>query len=227
MHRVIQNIRRIARHELNQYPNAALGVVQSLHGRDDANAYHACTIKLRESGVVLPKVPIATGLIGAAALPLENDLVVVLFAGGDLHSPVVIGRLYDENVQPPKHAPGELVVSLPGDETADDKRLALTVKTPGDGTRSLKLVLDGNVKVELEILDQEIRLQAQDAKLSLKQTASSDGRVELSVADSSVVIEQSGDVTVTAKGKLTLKGSQVEISGDSSIKVAGQTIDLN
>jgi uncharacterized protein involved in type VI secretion and phage assembly len=226
MHRMIQSVKQIARHEIAQFMNAALGVVQSVHGQN-GESYYACTVKLRESAVVLPKVPIATGLSGVAALPRENDLVVVLFAGGDLHAPVVVGRLYNDQVKPPVHGPGELAVSLPGDEEADDKRLQLNVTTPGDGTRSIKIVLDGNVKVEVEVVDQEIRLQTQDAKLSLTQTGGSDGRAELSVGDSSVVIEQAGNVTVTASGKLTLKGNEVEISGDASIKVAAQTIDLN
>jgi uncharacterized protein involved in type VI secretion and phage assembly len=226
MHRMVQSIRGIARHEVAMRSSSAYGVVQSVHGRN-GDVYHACTVKLRESGLVLPKVPIATGLIGSASLPRQNDLVVILFIGGDLHAPVVVGRVYNEDVKPPKHAPGEVVVSLPGDEEEDDKRLELRITTPGDGTRSVKLVLDGNVKVEVEINDQQIRLQTQDAKFTLSQSGSSDGRAELAVANSSVVIEQSGDVTLTASGKLTLQGKQVEISGDTSIKVAGQTIDLN
>jgi uncharacterized protein involved in type VI secretion and phage assembly len=226
VHRFVQNVRNIARHELARHANAALGVVQSVHGRN-GDTFHACTVELRESGLVLPKVPLATGLLGLAALPEQGDLVVVLFLGGDLHAPVVLGRLYNEQVKPPVHGPGEVVVSLPANEEADDKRLQFTLKTPGDGTRALKLVLDGNVKVELEISDQEIRLQTQDAKLSLKQTSGSDGRAELDVAGSSIVVDQSGDVTVTAKGKLLLKGKEVEVSGDTTIKIAGQTIELN
>ena len=58
---------------------------------------------------------------------------MVGFLGGDLHGPVVLGRLYNEQVAPPEHGPGQVVVALPGDETADDKRLVLTVDTPGTG----------------------------------------------------------------------------------------------
>ena len=35
------------------------------------------------------------------------------------------------------------------------------------------------------------------------------------------------DVKIEASGKLSLKATQVEISGDATVKVAGQTIDLN
>jgi len=222
----VKTIRRIARHEVEQRNGVALGVVQSLHGSNGEPSY-ACTVALRDSGIVLPKVPIATGLIGTAALPREKDLVVVVFAGGDLHAPVVLGRLYSEQVAPPDNRPGEFVLSLPGDETQADKTLALRVATPGDGTRSLKITLDGSVKIEIEINDQGVSLQAQDAALKLTQTSGSDGKAELKVGDSKVTIEQSGNVTIEASGTLTLKGSKVEVSGDTNVKIAGTSVDLN
>jgi uncharacterized protein involved in type VI secretion and phage assembly len=226
MHHMVQTIRRIAQHEMGQRCNASLALVKSVYGRN-GTADYSCTVELRESGIVLPKVPIATSLIGLAALPREDDLVLVLFVGGDIHAPVVVGRLYNETVSPPKHGPGEFVTSLPGGEESPDKSLELRIKTPGDGSRELHVLLDGDVKVELVIDNEGIRLQAQDTKLSLKQTGSSDGKAELTVGNSSVVIEQAGNITVKAEGKLLLKAQEVEISGDTSVKVAGQTIDLN
>ncbi len=225
-HRAVQAIRQIARHEVEQHVGAALGVVQSVQGSNGEKAY-SCSVQLRDSGLVLPKVPIATGMIGAAGLPREKDLVVVVFMGGDLHAPVVVGRLYSEKVAPPKNGPGELVLNLPGDETDAQKALVLRIETPGDGTRSLKLTLDGQVKVEMEINDQGVNIKAQDASLKLSQTSASDGVAEMKVGGSKITIEQSGDVTIEASGKLLLKGSKVEVSGDASVKIAGTTVDLN
>jgi uncharacterized protein involved in type VI secretion and phage assembly len=226
MHSMVHTIRRIARDEVAHAPAAALGVVTSLHGRNGEPDY-ACTVQLRESGVVLPKVPVATGLVGLAALPREQDLVLVVFAGGDLHDPVVVGRLYSEAVDPPTNAPGEVVAWLPGGEEAEDKSLRLTVKTPGDGTRSVELALGGDVEIKVEIDDKHIRVQAQDASLTLEQSGSSDGKAELKVGDSSIVVEQGGNVTITASGTLELKANEVKVTGDTSVKVTGQTIDLN
>jgi phage baseplate assembly protein gpV len=162
-----------------------------------------------------------------ASLPRENDLVVVLFPGGDLHAAVVVGRLYNEEVAPPQLVQGEFVTVLPGDEDSADKRLELRVKTPGDGTRTLTLTLDGTVKVQLGITDDGITLQAQDTQLTLQQTGSSDGKAELKVGDSTVTMEQGGDVKIVAKGTLSLKASKIELNGDTSVKVAGQTVELN
>jgi uncharacterized protein involved in type VI secretion and phage assembly len=223
---MVHAIQQIARHEVEQHWGTSLGVVKSVHGSNGEQDY-ACTVELRESHIVLPRVPIATSVIGSAALPREEDLVLVVFAGGDAHAPVVIGRLYSDKVAPPKNDAGEFVTILPGDEQATDKRLELRVKTPGDGTRSIDLVLDGSVKVALSINDEGVKIQAQDATFQLKQTSSSDGQAELKVGNAKVLLEQNGNVTIEAGGTLLLKGNKVEISGDTSVKVAGTTIDLN
>lgn len=227
MQQIVHTLRQIARHEVEQHWHAGLAVVKTLHTSDTSNHLYACTVQLRETGLVLPKVPIATGLIGVAALPRENDLVIVVFIGGDVHAPVVIGRLYNESVTPPDNSPGEWVTVLPGDESDKEKRLELRVKTPGDGSRSIHLQLGGSVEIAVNIDDGGIELKAQDTTLKLTQSSSSDGKAELKVGDSSVTIEQGGDVKIEAAGTLTIKANKIEISGDMSVKVAGQTIDLN
>lgn len=226
MQRAVQTIRSIARHEIEQRWTSAFALVKSVQGANGAKKY-SCTVELRETGIVLPEVPIATGVIGAVSLPRENDLVLVAFAGGDLHGAVVLGRLYTEEVSPPTHGEGELVMVLPGDEESTDKRLELRVKTPGDGSRKLTLTLDGSVKVELAIDDEGIQLTAQDTQFSLKQTGSSDGKAELKAGDCKLTMDQGGDVSIEATGTLKLKASKIELSGDASIKIAGQTVELN
>jgi hypothetical protein len=229
MHRAVQAIRTIARYEARQRWISALGLVKSVQDAPDTSGpkKFSCTVELRETAIVLPEVPIATGVIGMASLPRENDLVVVLFPGGDLHAAVVVGRLYTDQVAPPQHAPGEFVTVLPGDEDSADKRIELRVQTPGDGTRKVTLTFAGNVKVELGIDNDGITLQAQDTQLTLKQTGSSDGKAELKVGDSTVTMEQSGDVKISAKGTLSLQASKIELNGDTSVKIAGQTVQLN
>jgi uncharacterized protein involved in type VI secretion and phage assembly len=224
MHRLVQTIQQIARHEVEQQAAPQLAVVQSVHGSND----YSCTVQLRDSGIVLPKVPVATQVIGHASLPRENDLVLVAFAGGDLHAPVIIGRLYDDEVRPPKNAAGEHVTVLPGDETEATKSLELRVKTPGDGTRSLVLTLAGDsVNIKLTIDDGSIKLEAQDTSLVLTQSGSSDGKAELKAGDNKVTIEESGNISVECSQKLTLKAADIEIKADNSVKISGTTVELN
>ncbi|HEX5414786.1 MAG TPA: hypothetical protein VFZ25_03910 [Chloroflexota bacterium] len=226
-HRAVQTIRDIARFELEQRWTTALGIVKSVHGNDGTEKRYACTVELRDTRIVLPKVPIATGLIGTAALPREKDLVVVVFVGGDLHEAVIVGRLYTDDVDPPENGSGDLVAVLPGDEVSSEKRIEFKVATPGDGTRDITLSLDGPVKVFLEIKDDGVTIQTTDASIKLSQSSASDGQAEIKVGGSKITLTQSGDVTVEAIGTLKLHGSQVEIDGDASVKIAGTTIDLN
>jgi uncharacterized protein involved in type VI secretion and phage assembly len=223
VHRVVHTIRNIARHEIARQWHAAFGVVKSVKAGD----HYCCTIELRESHLVLPDVPIMVGVMGAAAPPDPGDLVLVIFAGGDLHAPVVVGRVYSDQIAPPQNSPGEFVLALPGAETSASDRLDLRIKTPGNGTRELKVTLDGDIKVELAISDNAIQLRAKDTVLKLMQSGGSDGKAELKAGNNSVTIEQSGNVTIEAEGTLTLKASKVEISGDAEVKIAGQTVNLN
>lgn len=223
---LVQSIQRIARHEAGLAVAPALATVTSLPEGGDTPDY-ACTVKLRESGMVLPRVPIATGVIGLAALPAVGDLVVVLFVGGDLHAPVVVGRLHHRELKPPEHEPGEVIAWLPaaGEEESETVRLAL--RTPDGGPRTVELTIKGDVEVRVAIKEDRVELWSGEASLVLEQPGSSDGKATLAVGDSSVVIEQGGTVTITAGGTLELKANEVKISGDSSVKVTGQVIDLN
>jgi uncharacterized protein involved in type VI secretion and phage assembly len=228
MHRLVSTMQQIARHEVEQQVSAALAVVQTLHAKSGGNNDYSCTVELRDSGVVLPRVPIATQLIGVTALPREHDLVLVVFAGGDLHAPVIVGRLYNEKVAPPKHEPGELVAMLPGGEKNAKKAIALKVSTPGDGTRSMKLTLAGeSVNIELAIDDKGITFKSEKVSLTLKQSSSNDGVAELIAGDAKVTLKQNGDVSILAKGKLQIKAHEIEIKADKKVKVSGQTIELN
>jgi len=219
-HTIVETVRGIARTEFDRRPNAGIGVVTSVHGGTTA---HACTVKLRESGVVLPKVPIAVGLLGTAALPAPDDLALVVFANGDLHAPVVVGFLYDDEIFPPDHDSSEAIAFLSGGETDPKNALQVALKTPAGGPRTLTVTLDGSAKVEVTVKDDSIVLAAGDATLELD----SGGKGTFKVGDSSVVLKKDGNVTIEAGQKLTLKATTIEIDGDASVKIAGQTIDLN
>jgi uncharacterized protein involved in type VI secretion and phage assembly len=224
MHQMVRTLREIARHETAQRTASALGVVKSVQGGGPDD--YSCTVELRETGMVLPRVPIVAGFMGFATLPAEDDLVIVLFLAGDFHAPVIAGRLYTQQLAAPKHEPGELVVMLPP-TAKEDECAELRVKTPGDGTRKLSLTLAGDVPVSITTGDDGIVLKTGDVSIELKQTSASDGALTITVGKASIKMEQAGDISVETSGKLTLKGQSVEISGDTSVKVAGQTIDLN
>ncbi len=158
---------------------------------------------------------------------MKKTSLLSSLSGGDLHAPVVVGRLYDEVVTPPQNNPGEMVLVLPGDEVATEKRLEMRINTPGDGTRVATLTLDGQVKIALTVDDEGVRVEVGETKLTLKQTNGSNGSIEISAGDAKITLQQGGDMTLETSGKLSIKGSTVEISGDTNVKIGGQTVDIN
>lgn len=229
MTRLAEAVATLARHEVARLRVCEVGVVRSVYAAaaGDPDADHACAVELRDTGLVLPRVPVAVGITGAASPPRVGDLVAVVFAGGDLHAPIIIGRLYHDGLAPPEHAAGESVLRLPAGETDPTARLDVVATAPSAAGRLLTIGLDGDAPVEVRIAPAEVVLTVGDAKLSLRQPGGGSGRATLTVNDCQVDVDGNGDVTVEASGTLTLKGRTVHISGDTQVTVKGQTVELN
>ena len=213
------SVARIARHEADGRPAAAVGRVTEVFTAPGAVADHAVTVELRDSGLLLPRVPVAVGVMGFAAIPAVDDLVVVVFANGSHEAPVVVGRLYNADEEPPDHADGEIVLRLPSRDST--KKLALAVS--GDEP-ALRLDLSDTVHVEL--LGDSLSLKVGDT-LELRIEQGGGGRVSVAAGQSQITLKQDGDVTVSAAGKLTLEGTQVEVAGSASVKLSGAQVEIN
>jgi len=215
---LFDSIARIARHELRAQATAGIGVVTEVHPASAVQKDHAATVKMRDTGIVLPRVPIAVGVIGWAAIPDVDDVVVVLFMDGDVNAPVIAGRLYTPDRDAPKHAEGELVLALPPGASEPDLELVVDGNAP-----SIKLTLPGDV--EIEIKDGSVKFVVGEMTVSL--TGSGGGRAEIAAGSSTLTLKKDGDVTLTAGGKLKLEGTEVEISGSSKVKVSGAQVEIN
>ncbi len=211
------SVSRIARHEATARPSAAVGVVTSIFP-SDATPDHAVTVKLRDSGLVLPRVPIAVGAMGFAAIPAVDDLVVVAFLEGSYHAPVVIGRLYHPDQEPPRHKDGQLVLRLPsGSDPAD-----LNCEIASDPV-SILLTLPGDVKVE--ILKETISLTVGD--LSVKLEAAGGGRLTAAAGGTTITMKPDGDLTMKSAAKIKIEGSEIEIAGQAKVKISGAVVEIN
>src|SRR5262249_16458218 len=129
---------------------------------DGSDIDHAVSLTLRDSGVVLPRVPIAVGALGFCAIPAVGDLVVVVFLDGDVNAPVVVGRLYHPKPDPPPHADGELVLALPPGSSSPDIQL----KVSGPNT-SILLTIEGNDQMALECGKDKAEVRVGDLKLTV------------------------------------------------------------
>jgi phage baseplate assembly protein gpV len=209
---LFDSIARIARHEAAARAVAGVGRVTEVFegSRND----HAVTVEMRDTGLVLPQVPVAVGVMGFAAIPAVDDLVVVVFADGEVNAPVVVGRLYHPDQPPPQHAEGQIVLHVP----SGDPKIELDVEA---ATPSVKLVMGD---VELEILSDSFSVKVGD--VTLKAMSSGD-RLEASAGGTSIVMKASGEMTLKTDGNFKLQANQIELQAAATLKLAGAQVQIN
>lgn len=215
---LFSSMSRIARHEAAARPVASVGKVTGIFPNQGAPPDHAVSVQLRDSGIILNRVPVAVGAMGFAAIPAVDDLVVVTFLEGDFHSPVVVGRLYHPAQEAPKHQDGQLVLRLPSGASAPDLQCEITGDPP-----AVKLTLPGDVVIE--VVKEKITLVVGDIKATLD--GAGGGRLELAAGSSKITMKKDGDILVKAAGNLKLEATEIEISGQAKVKVSGGVVEMN
>ncbi len=200
MSEVVDTIRKVAQHEVRKMHVAELGTVTSIfpHSDDSDKDNYACNVQLKNKELELRHVPVATQGIGLVNIPQVGDLVLVSFINGDLKSPVIVGRLYNDKDRPPANKDGELIFKPPYDKKADLKRFHL--EFPGG--------------VTFTITDDSIVAVAGKTKINIK-------------ADGDVTIESNAKIELKAQGDLSLTGSNIKIESQQALQLkAGTTADL-
>lgn len=202
-----ETIARIVADELQGLRTSALAVVSAAHPHADASDTdnYAVTVTLRDSGLVLRQVPVATGRIGDVAIPEPGELVLVAFVNGDVNAPIVLGRLYDDQGRPPPSDLGRHVTHLPLD-AGDDEAVHLELRSAGE--RALELRLGATLAVTLADDDPVVTVDVGGGSATL--TIGRDGAVTIESA--SALALKGAEVTVEASGPLTLKGATVDIN---------------
>lgn len=211
------SVARIARHEAGARPVASVGVVTGQFAHE-ATPDHAVSVRLRDSGIVLPRVPLAVGALGFAAMPAIDDLVLVAFLEGDWQAPVVVGRLYHPAQQPPRHADGQFVLRLPSG--ASEPQLHCEVHAD---PASVSLRLPGDVELRLE----KDLLRLAVGKLQVLLEGAGGGRLTLRAGDTQVTLKADGDIGLKTAGKMKLEAAEIEIAGSAKVKISGGLVELN
>jgi uncharacterized protein involved in type VI secretion and phage assembly len=190
-------IQAVIRDQLQSFKTAELGVVAKVYSHEaasDKNNYQ-CDVKLRNSGLELKRVSVATQRIGAAAIPNKDDLVLVQYLDGDIHSAIITGRLYNDADRPPEAKPREFVYISPDRAEQDIRRIYLELPK-------------GN-KLTLE--DDKLVIEMGKTKL----TINNDGDVELD-SNAKLTIDAKGDTAIKAQGNLELNASgDVKLEGNN------------
>jgi len=201
---LFESIQEIVRDELGRMRTAELAVVQKQHPHSssgDTDNY-ACTVALRDSGIVLGHVPLATGLVGGASIPAVGELVLVQFVSGDINHPVIVGRLYDDQNRPPQNDAGQAILELP--------LAGGGIHVELDGNSPPKVLIKVGSSIELKIQDDDPAVVV-DVGGSGTLKIAKDGSVSIK-SNESLRLEAETDIDIEAKGQLTLKGATVNIN---------------
>jgi phage baseplate assembly protein gpV len=188
---LIDVLRAIVRDELRMLKLADLGVVTSVFPHAEGDTYnHECNVKLRHAELELRKVPITTPHVGLVSAPRVGDLVLVSYVGGDPNRPIVTGRLYSNEANPPEHGEQELVLQVPFEGETSLKidaeqsvivttgKNVVTIRKDGD----IEIAGEGNLKIEIS---GNVELKCTDC------TVDASGEVNLGTGGSPVITEQS------------------------------------
>lgn len=201
-----ESIRRIVAEELARTRTAEIGIVEKQHPHeadsDDDN--YECTVALRDSGIVLPRVPVATQRIGSVSIPAVGDVVLVQFVGGDIHAPVITGRLYNDDDRPPPNKDGRSVLHVPPGSSDDD---AIHVELDTAGAAAIVVRIGSALTLEVRDDDPVVSLDAG--------------------GKASVAIDRDGAVTVDSSAALKLKGAEIAIESQGKLTLKGATVNIN
>ena len=145
---------------------------------------------------------------GSFFIPEVDSQVVVSFLSNDSRCPIILGSLYSNSTKPYKSIETEnqykaIVSKEKLTIEFDDKEKILSIKTSDDNYIKIK-----ETDKEIEITD------INENKI----ITSSDG----------INISSSKDVTIDAKGKIILKGSQgIQADGGSKVTIKAGAIEMN
>lgn len=221
---IVATLQEIIRQEMRHLRVAELGIVDAVypHGAEGDRDNYGCDVRLKNSGLLLKKVPVATGHIGTAAVPNVGDLVLLTFENGDVNQPILLARLYNERDRPPVNHPDEVIFRLPL-AAADDKTIKASIKNHADADPPREIVFEMPPKITVRITDGTVRATAGKTEMRLDQPDGSGGTVTVFAGRTKITMDQDGDVTVEAAGDMSFKATgDLSLEG-RSVKITGQT----
>src|SRR5215472_5537483 len=110
---------------MSKYRIMEMGTVTSVFPHSDQNDKdnYECNVKLKNKDLELRKVPLATQGIGLAHVPRVGEMVLVAFLEGDINSPIILGRLYNDQDRPPVSKDEGIIFQPPFKQDNDKRRL--------------------------------------------------------------------------------------------------------
>ncbi|MEZ6055048.1 MAG: phage baseplate assembly protein V [Planctomycetaceae bacterium] len=229
---LVNTLQEIIRHEMRNLRVAELGLVEAVypHSASGDGDNYGCDVRLKNSGLLLKRVPVATGHIGTAAIPNIDDLVLLTFDKGDINQPIIIGRLYNDADRPPLNKPDEVIFRLPLAE-ADNKTIKAAIRNHQDQAEPREMIIEMPPQITVRISDGAVRATAGKTEMILDQPNSSGGTVTVVTGRTKITMDQDGDVTVEAAGSMSIKANgsmsleaqKIDVKSNTSVNIAAAT----
>ena len=144
--------------------------------------------------------------IGSFFIPEIGDEVLLGYVNNDPSHPVILGSLYSSKRKPPYEL------------TADNFTKAIVTKS------ELKVEFDDDKKVITIVTPASNTIVISDDGKSILLQDQNDNKVELS--ESGIVLDSPKDISVTAKGKITLDAvGEIAVTSKADVKVTGLNIN--
>jgi phage baseplate assembly protein gpV len=212
-------VQAVVRDELATLRVAEIGVVTDVfpHADEGDQDNYSCSVRLRDTGLELDQVPVATQRIGLSHIPNVDDLVLVSFVGGTLEGAVITARLYNDVDRPPVASPRECVYESPDDAESGVRRLSVTL--PNSNT----LLVDDD-KVVLSMGGTTIAINnGGDVKIdsNAKVVINSTGNTEVT-SQGDITLDATGSLSLKAQGDVSVEGMSVAVKAQTTAQVEGQ-----
>ncbi|MDQ4026086.1 MAG: phage baseplate assembly protein V [Actinomycetota bacterium] len=214
---IVETIQEIVRHELHGVRISELGLVEAVfpHAAASDDDNYGCDVRLKNSGLLLRRVPVTTGHIGTAAIPNVGDLVLLAFHLGDVNQPVIIGRLYNDEDRPPPNTTDEVIFRLPLAEP-DARSITAAIRNHQDASPPREMVAELPPKITLRVTDGTVTATAGRTEMALEQPDGAGGKVTVFAGRTKITMNQDGDLVVDAAGSISLKaGGDVSVEGQN------------
>jgi phage gp45-like len=237
---MVEVIQKIVENELKKIYITEIGVVTSIfsHESDSDKDNYECNVQLKYRDLELRKVPVATNQVGFASIPKVGDLVVVSFINGNINSPIIIGRLYNDEDRPPASSSGELVYVAPYSEDENLRRFHMKLPsgveiTVNDGAVSVmagkthfiinkdgdvELVSEGNISVKAK---EDMSFESKNLSFKIEEAILMEAGKTMDVKLSDAYTIESTDYALKTQGNMAIDvGGNLDITATGNISEA-------
>lgn len=216
-------------------PALTLGVVTSLEDPDKLGRVRVRLLSRgptpSETGFLRVLTPMAGAEWGFFCLPEVGDEVLVGFCDGDVHSPYVLGSLWNgKNKQPAPIEGGKndlrLVKTRSGHTISFDDK---------DGEEKLELISAKGLCISLDDKEQTLSVTDKDGKnqvlIEAKNgavTVKADQKLTLQAGKCTITLDGAGGaIALESGGQLELKGQQVALDAKAGVAIAAKaTVEI-